>query len=33
MWETHATPETGVRPQEAINRQIVTDCDTLVGMF
>ncbi len=32
-WETHATPQTGVKPQEAINRQLVRDCDFLVGMF
>lgn len=33
MWETHAMPETGVRPQEAINHQLVAVCDLLVGMF
>ena len=32
-WETHATPETGVRPQGAINRQLVSDSDLLLGMF
>jgi hypothetical protein len=32
-WETHTTPQSGVRPQEAINRQLVRDCDILVGMF
>src|SRR5437660_1106205 len=32
-WETHATPQSGVRPQEAINRQFVRGCDILVGMF
>jgi hypothetical protein len=32
-WETHAKPQAGVRPQEAINRQLVRDCDVLVGMF
>jgi hypothetical protein len=32
-WETHATPRSGVRPQEAINRQLVCGCDILVGMF
>jgi hypothetical protein len=32
-WETHATPQSGVRPQEAINRQLVRGCDILVGMF
>lgn len=32
-WETHATPQTGVRPQEAINNQLVSNADLLVGMF
>jgi len=32
-WETHARPETGVRPQAAINDQIVGTCDILIGMF
>src|SRR5215469_2313665 len=32
-WETHAMPETGVRPQAAINRQLVAECDLLLGMF
>lgn len=32
-WETHATPQSGMRPQEAINRQLVQACDILVGMF
>src|SRR6266545_3574752 len=32
-WETHATPQAGIRPQETINRQFVRDCDILVGMF
>jgi hypothetical protein len=32
-WVTHATPQSGVRPQEAINRQLVHGCDILVGMF
>jgi hypothetical protein len=26
-------PETGVRPQDAINRQLVADCELLLGMF
>jgi len=30
---THAMPETGVRPQDAINRQLVAECDLLLGMF
>jgi Domain of unknown function (DUF4062) len=33
MWETHAKPATGVRPQEAINEQLVAQSDILVGMF
>lgn len=32
-FETHVTPESGVRPQEAINRQLVRDADILIGMF
>jgi hypothetical protein len=32
-WETHTAPEYGVRPQEVINKQIVDDCDLLVGIF
>jgi len=32
-WETHAMPQTGVRPQEAINRQLVRGSDILIGMF
>ncbi len=32
-WETHALPETGVRPQGAINRQLVSNSDILIGMF
>jgi hypothetical protein len=32
-WETHARPQTGVRPQEAINQQVVRKCDVLIGMF
>jgi Domain of unknown function (DUF4062) len=32
-WETHATPRSGVRPQEAINQQLVDQSDILVGMF
>jgi hypothetical protein len=32
-WESHAMPETGVRPQGAINRQLVENCDLLIGMF
>ena len=32
-WETHAVPSSGVRPQEAINQQLVDQSDFLVGMF
>jgi hypothetical protein len=32
-WETNATPRSGVRPQEAINDEIVRASDILVGMF
>src|ERR1700722_4171882 len=32
-WETHAMPQTAVRPQEAINRQLVKGSDILIGMF
>lgn len=32
-WETHAAPEYGHRPQEVINRQVVDNCDLLVGIF
>lgn len=32
-WETHARPQSGVRPQQAINNQLVTHCDMLIGMF
>jgi hypothetical protein len=32
-WETHSSPTYGVRPQEAINKQIVDECDLLIGFF
>jgi hypothetical protein len=32
-WETHAMPQSGVRPQAAINRQLVRGSDILIGMF
>lgn len=32
-WETHSSPTFGVRPQDAINKQIVDDCDMLIGFF
>lgn len=33
MWETHAVPELGGRPQEILNRQIVDSADILIGAF
>lgn len=32
-WETHTAPIYGIRPQESINRQIVDECDLLIGFF
>ena len=32
-WETHALPTANVRPQAAINKQLVDRCDILIGMF
>lgn len=32
-WETHAAPQMGDRPQAIINKQVVRDSDTLVGIF
>jgi hypothetical protein len=32
-WETHSAPLMGERPQAIINRQLVKDCDVLVGVF
>jgi hypothetical protein len=32
-WETHFVPEMGDRPQSIINKQILKDCDLLVGVF
>ncbi|MGA2025950.1 MAG: hypothetical protein ABSH17_02645, partial [Syntrophobacteraceae bacterium] len=32
-WETHAVPQSGMRPQEVINDQLVRECDILVGLF
>ena len=32
-WETHVSPTMGERPQEIINKQILKDCDLLVGVF
>ena len=32
-WETHSVPEMGDRPQAIINKQILNDCDLLIGVF
>lgn len=32
-WETHSAPLLGDRPQAIINKQLVEDCDILVGIF
>lgn len=32
-WETHSAPALGDRPQAIINRQIVDECDALIGVF
>jgi hypothetical protein len=32
-WETHATPRSDIRPQQAINEELVKTSDILVGMF
>ena len=33
LWETHSTPEMGDRPQAIINKQLVDNCDVLIGVF
>lgn len=33
LWETHATPEMGTRPQAIINKQLVENSDILIGVF
>jgi hypothetical protein len=33
LWETHALPEIGDRPQGLINKQLVDNCDILIGTF
>jgi hypothetical protein len=33
MWETHAAPMMGDRPQAIINKQFVETCDVLIGAF
>ncbi|EKS06777.1 hypothetical protein [Leptospira santarosai] len=32
-WETHSTPSMGERPQGILNKQILSNCDLLVGVF
>ena len=32
-WETHSTPEMGDHPQKILNKQILKECDLLVGVF
>ncbi len=32
-WETHSSPEMGNHPQEIINKQVLKNCDILVGVF
>jgi len=32
-WETHTYPAIGDRPQAIINKQILRDCDLLIGIF
>ncbi|MFD0928514.1 hypothetical protein ACFQ1T_01855 [Methylophilus glucosoxydans] len=33
LWEMHSRPGMGSRPQEVINRQLVTNCDLVIGAF
>lgn len=32
-WETHVAPELGAPPQTIINREVVENCDFLIGIF
>lgn len=32
-WESHTSPELGMRPQELINQRLLIDCDLLIGAF
>lgn len=32
-WETHSSPELGIRPQELINMRVLKECDLLIGVF
>jgi hypothetical protein len=33
LWETHAMPELGDRPQAILNKQLVDSCDILISVF
>ncbi len=33
MWETHASPTMGQRAQEIINKEVLENCDLLIGIF
>lgn len=33
MWETHASPVMGERAQEVINKEVLEECDLLIGIF
>ncbi|ULQ45570.1 DUF4062 domain-containing protein [Flagellatimonas centrodinii] len=33
LWESHSRPEFGDRPQALINRQLVENCDLVIGAF
>ncbi|MFC2067305.1 DUF4062 domain-containing protein [Chloroflexota bacterium] len=33
LFETHSSPQMGDRPQAILNRQLVKDCDILIGIF
>lgn len=33
LWETHSRPAMGSRPQELINKQLVENCDLVIGAF
>lgn len=32
-WETHSSPELGIRAQELINSRLLKDCDLLIAVF
>ena len=32
-WDTHSSPELGIRPQELINSRLLKNCDLLIGVF